>query len=400
MTEQAAHSAGASIAAPQFDMRPLLVSATVCTVSMMAFVALIGPLARVFDLRPWQAGATVTVSGVLWMVLAPMWGRLSDSRGRRAALLACIAGFAVSYIALCVFVDLALRFHVGAFLAFAGLLISRAAIGAFYAGVPTTSFALVADHTPPEKRASAMAAMGAANAVGMVAGPSLAGLLAQQSLAMPFHVTAILPVIAFAVLWRGLPVTQTSAPVAHARPKLTDPRLARPMAVAFVASSAVSVSQIAVGFFAFDRFKLSPEDAAHTAGIALTCVGVALVAAQMILRRLAWPPATFIRIGCLVATCGYLATAGSLSPLMLWASSFVAAAGMGWVFPAFSALAANAVETHEQGAAAGAVAAAQGLGMVVGPLAGSLTYEITPSTPYLMTAAALLACGLWPTRKP
>ena len=163
MTEQAAHSAGASIAAPQFDMRPLLVSATVCTVSMMAFVALIGPLARVFDLRPWQAGATVTVSGVLWMVLAPMWGRLSDSRGRRAALLACIAGFAVSYIALCVFVDLALRFHVGAFLAFAGLLISRAAIGAFYAGVPTTSFALVADHTPPEKRASAMAAMGAAN---------------------------------------------------------------------------------------------------------------------------------------------------------------------------------------------------------------------------------------------
>ncbi len=44
-----------------------------------------------------------------------------------------------------------------------------------------------------------------------------------------------------------------------------------------------------------------------------------------------------------------------------------------------TAMAANAVQPHEQGAAAGSVGAAQGLGNVLGPLAGALLYEISPT---------------------
>ena len=53
-----------------FDIRPLLFAHTACTIAMMAFVSLIGPIARVLDLAPWQAGAAMTVSGVIWMLLA------------------------------------------------------------------------------------------------------------------------------------------------------------------------------------------------------------------------------------------------------------------------------------------------------------------------------------------
>jgi len=73
----------------------------------------------------------------------------------------------------------------------------------------------------------------------------------------------------------------------------------------------------------------------------------------LLVRRLDWPPLRLIRTGAVVAALGFGATAMATTPTRLAACYFVAAAGMGWVFPAFAALAANAVEGHEQGAAAG-----------------------------------------------
>ena len=80
----------------------------------------------------------------------------------------------------------------------------------------------------------------------------------------------------------------------------------------------------------------------------------------------------------------------------LWLAFFVSAAGMGGIFPSFSALAANAVEASEQGATAGSIGAAQGLGTVIGPLAGTLIYAIEPRLPYLIAAVLLLLVAAWP----
>ena len=42
------------------------------------------------------------------------------------------------------------------------------------------------------------------------------------------------------------------------------------------------------------------------------------------------------------------------------------------------------------GLAAGAVASVQGLGMVIGPMVGTLLYRAAPSAPYLLVGAVLL----------
>jgi MFS family permease len=64
------------------------------------------------------------------------------------------------------------------------------------------------------------------------------------------------------------------------------------------------------------------------------------------------------------------------------------------------ALAANAVGAHEQGATAGTVAAAHGLGMILGPLVGTLVYDLHPGAPYLLVAVLLVLVALWPARAP
>ena len=140
-----------------FDLKPLLLASMACTMAMMAFVAVVGPVARVLGLQPWQAGITVTVSGALWMLLARVWGAASDRHGRRPVLLFGVAGVCVAYAAMCLAIDGALRTLPGVLWSFLALVLTRGAVGAFYAAIPAISQALIADHVPPQRRAGAMA---------------------------------------------------------------------------------------------------------------------------------------------------------------------------------------------------------------------------------------------------
>ncbi|EJT84146.1 major facilitator superfamily transporter [Pseudomonas putida S11] len=319
--------------ASTLDLRPLLLANMACTMSMMAFVALIGPIARQLGMATWQAGAAVTVAGVVWVLLARPWGRAADRLGRRRILLLGSAGFTLAYWLLCLFVEGALRWLPGATLAFIGLMVARGCIGAFYAAIPVGCNALIADHVEPQRRARAMASLGAANAVGLVVGPALAALLARHSLSLPFHIMSLLPASAFLVLLftlkpQALPHSHTPSPV-----RLNDPRLRRPLLVAFSAMLSVTVSQIIVGFFALDRLHLGPAEAAQAAGIALTTVGVALILAQVLLRQLEWPPLKMIRVGATVSALGFACGSLATTAPWLWACYFVAAAGMGLCLP-------------------------------------------------------------------
>ncbi|MDO9329464.1 MAG: MFS transporter [Pseudomonas sp.] len=381
---------------PAFDLRPLMVANMACSMSMMAFVSLIGPIARVLGLATWQAGAAVTVSGVIWMLLARPWGQASDRYGRRRILLIATAGFTLAYWALCLFIDASLRFLPSALLGFIGLMIGRGLIGVFYAAIPVGGNALIADNIEPQHRAKAMAALGAANACGLVIGPAIAALLSRFSLSLPFYAMAILPLLAFVVLHYKLKGQELHLRQAPRKVHLNDPRLRRPMAVAFVAMLCVSIAQITVGFFALDRLGMNPADAAQTAGIALTMVGFALICSQLLVRRLEWPPRRLIRAGSLVAAVGFAGSILADAAWGLWLCFFVSAGGMGLIFPSFAALAANAVDASEQGATAGSIGAAQGFGVVIGPLAATLIYDVDPRLPYLFAAALLLLVALWP----
>ncbi|SER19355.1 MFS transporter [Sphingobium sp. YR768] len=387
-----------------FSLKPLMFETFVCSMAMMAFVALAGPIARVIGLDPWHVGTAVTIAGIGWMIMARIWGAASDRRGRRPILLFGLSGFVVSYALLALFIDSALRGALSPALAFAGLVVGRGLAGLFYAAVPSTSAALVADHVPPDKRAAAMAGLGAASAAGLVVGPGLAGLIGSYSLRLPLYGTAILPALALIVLWQALPRDTAVARRDGAPLKLSDGRLRRPMLLAFSAMFSVSIAQITVGFFALDRLHLPPAQAAWTSGIALATVGVALVGAQLALRALGWAPARFIRLGMIIGAIGFGSVIFASTAALLWLGYAVAAFGMGWVFPSVSAMAANAVQPHEQGATAGTVAAAQGLGVVLGPIAGTTLYTIDNGAPYAVVALLLLLVGLWsnclPERSP
>lgn len=359
----------------------------------MAFVAIIGPVARMLGLEPWHAGMAVTLAGVAWTVLARIWGRASDLYGRRRVMLAGLAGFAVSCALLCAFIDIALRLTLPTLAVFAGIAIARTLVGAFYAAVPASSVALIADRYPAERRAQSIASLGAANGLGMVLGPAAAGMLAQFGMTYSLAFIVTLPALAFVAIWRALP-RDVDAPKKSASLRLTDRRLRRPLAIAFVAMFCVAVAQICVGFYALDRLNLAPAAAARIAGLALAAVGAALIAAQVIVRALNWSELRLIRTGAAISALGFGLAIFAANESLLWLSYFVGAVGMGFIFPAFFALAANAVEAHEQGSAAGAISSVQGLGSILGPIAGTTIYTADIRAPYVLIAILLVGLAL------
>lgn len=376
----------------------LVFAAWVGTMAMMAFVAVIGPVVRLLGLSEWHAGLSVTAAGVLWMLSARRWGALSDRIGRRRVLLIALAAYAVIYIVMAVFVDTALQAPPAVWLSVLALVGTRALVGLFYAAVPPTAAALVADEAAPGQRAGAMAKLGSANALGMVIGPAAAGWVAFHDLALTLYVAALLPVLALLVIaWRLPSAPPPAAPTNGPRAALAwyDPRLRLPVMAVFAAMISVTIAQVTVGFFAIDRLQLAPAAGARMAGLALTAVGVGLIVAQVLVMTFkTMPPRRWIALGAVISGIGFSSVALVQAPWQLLATYALAAFGMGFVFPSFQALAADSVQAHEQGAAAGAVASVQGLGMVIGPMLGTLLYRAAPSAPYLLVGLVLLGLAV------
>jgi MFS family permease len=116
----------------------------------------------------------------------PFWGKLSDRIGRRPVLIVTISGVALSYAALAfapnIWAALVIRF-----------------VNGVLAGNISTLQGVLADITPPEKRAGRMGIMGAAFSAGFTTGPAIGGYLAQPSRGVLGFQLPLLAAAAFAV---------------------------------------------------------------------------------------------------------------------------------------------------------------------------------------------------------
>jgi len=124
-------------------------------------------------------GITVLVASYSAMQLAaaPIWGRVSDKKGRRPLL---IAGLCVSSLSYLIF---------GFAQNFWWLLLSRMVAGAA-GGTITIAQAYVADRTSNEERAKGMGHVGAASGLGVMLGPAVGALFSGWGLGAPGFVAA------------------------------------------------------------------------------------------------------------------------------------------------------------------------------------------------------------------
>ena len=371
------------------EMKILVIVNIFCVSAMMAFLSVVGPITRELNLQEWHAGVTVAIAGVLWVFFSRYWGKKSDKTGRKPILFLGVLGVAIGYFALAVFVDYALISPPVIFISLAVLVITRGIIGVFYAAITPVSNALIADEIDEKHRTPYIAKLGASNGMGMVLGPALGGMLAIYGLAVPLYAFALLPLIAALLIFFFIPTVKIHKTKEPPSPKILDPRLRVPMLAAFLTMYAVVTSQVCLGFFVIDILKFDMTKSAQVTGYILSSVGVMFIIAQILVSRFKnVTPVHWLQYGALIAMFGFVFVTLSTTQLFLTIGFCISTFGMGFIFPAFQTLAVNLVDKEERGAASGTVSAAQGLGMIVGPLASTFLYEISPITPFAFAALA------------
>ena len=330
--------------------------------------------------------------GTAWAAMqfffSPVLGGLSDRFGRRPVVLLSNFGLALDYVLMALAPSLTWLF------------IGRVISGITSASI-STSFAYIADITPPERRAAVFGKVGAAFGAGFILGPALGGLLGGMDPRLPFWVAAGL---SFANTLYGLLILPESLPRDRRAPLRW--KSANPLgALDLLRSDSVLAGLSVANFFAQVAHVVLPStfvlyatyrygwDAA-TVGLTLAMVGICAMAVQgagvgPIVRRLGERRALLLGLGC--GALGFLIFGAAPSGPLFWLGIPVMAL-WGVAGAAVQALMTRLVAPDRQGQLQGAITSVQSVSQLVGPFLFTLTfaYFIGPQAPLKLPGAPFL----------
>ena len=330
--------------------------------------------------------------GTAWAAMqfffSPVLGSLSDRFGRRPVVLLSNFGLAADYVLMALAPSLSWLF------------VGRVISGITSASI-STSFAYIADITPPERRAAVFGKVGAAFGAGFILGPALGGLLGGMDPRLPFWVAAGL---SFANALYGLLILPESLPRDRRAPLRW--KSANPLgALDLLRSDSVLAGLSVANFFAQVAHVVLPStfvlyatyrygwDAA-TVGLTLAMVGICAMAVQgagvgPIVRRLGERRALLLGLGC--GALGFLIFGAAPSGPLFWLGIPVMVL-WGVAGAAVQALMTRLVAPDQQGQLQGAITSVQSVSQLVGPFLFTLTfaYFISPQAPVKLPGAPFL----------
>ena len=339
------------------------------------------------------------VFGTAWALMqfffSPILGGLSDRFGRRPVVLLSNFGLALDYVLMALAPSLAWLF------------VGRVISGITSASI-STSFAYIADITPPEKRAAVFGKVGAAFGAGFILGPAIGGLLGGMDPRLPFWVAAGL---SFANTLYGFLILPESLPSDRRSPfrwKSANPlgslhllRSDRVLAGLSLANFFGQVAHVVLPstFVLYATYRYGWD--AATVGLTLALVGICAMVVQgagigPIVSRLGERRALLLGLGC--GAIGFLifgvAPTGRLFWLGIPMMAFWGVAGA-----ATQSLMTRLVAPDQQGQLQGATNSVQSVSQLVGPFLFTLTFAYfigaqapakLPGAPFLLASALLL----------
>jgi MFS family permease len=357
-----------------------------------------------------MVAAIFSLSALLWAVSSPFWARQSDLRGRKPLILLGLGGFCISMTLCAVVVSAGLHHVAPPLTIFVLFLLARALFGLFGSAANPATQAYLAERTTREERTQSMATLAGAFGLGTVGGPLLAPLfvLPGVGLAGPMFAFAIIAGLMMLVVQRGLAETPRIGNVELAPrrrlgfPRLggglwRDPRLKPFLIFGFLVAACQTAQTQTLGFLIIDKLGLPPVQAQGYITLAMAGGAVAGLLAQWgLIRMFAMGPRELMRWGVGVAALGNVIVAFSPDYVAVAIGYAIYSLGYGFARPGFTAGSSLAVGAKDQAAAAGAIAAINGLNVVVAP-AFVLLYEGVGWGPFVLNAvilASLLAYAL------
>ena len=371
---------------------------------LIVFIDLVGfgliiPLlpfyAEHFQASPATVGLVMATYSLTQFLAAPVWGRMSDSMGRRPVLLMTLAGAVVSYVWLGLAESL-------------WALFAARALGGIMAGNISAAFAYVADVTTPENRARGMGMIGAAFGLGFIAGPAIGGVLAgpdpiNADFQTPAFAAAGLSAAALILavftlkeslskeIRQRLAAQEPKKRWRHFMETLARPKIGLLILLSFLAVFVFAGVETTFAMWTERRFGWGPEQN----GYIFAFVGLLSAAIQggligRLARRFGEP--NLIVQGAVALAIGVGLIPFSHSLVMLLCAMVIVAYGFSVITPSLNSLISLQVGEDEQGGVMGVARSATTLSRVVGPAwAGMLFSVLGNDWPYYAGAVIMIA---------
>ncbi len=335
-----------------------------------------------------QFGTLLFLFGLMQLLFAPVWGKVSDKYGRRPILVIGMIGLGSAMV----FFGFATEIWM--------LYVAQVGSGILSSAMLPVSMAYISDSSDEDTRSGAMGKVGAAAGLGVIIGPGFAGLLAGVSLTFPFFVAAGFCLLTCITILLLLPESLPPEKRSKTLEKITlievrgmGQALYTPIALALVIAFAINFGKSnftgAYALFAAGRFGFGTEEV----GTILMVTGLIYALAQ----GLVVGPLTkklgeggVIKLSLVGSAAGFY--------LMLLAVDYVTMLVTVGLFNLFNALLKPSTmaliskkATVTQGSAMGIAESYMSLGRMIGPLWAGYMLDINLNLPYISGAVFFLA---------
>jgi DHA1 family tetracycline resistance protein-like MFS transporter len=172
------------IAYPQ--LTPLWIAVFIDILGFSILIPFLPFFSQEFNAPAWQIGLLLSTNALFGFFSGPVWGSLSDTRGRKPMLLISQLGTLAAFLMLAFSNNMAMLF------------VSRMVDGIFGGNFPIAK-AIIGDVVPPDKRSEQMTNVGVAHVLASLVGPGLGGLLSHWGLLAPGLVAAALSCLTIAL---------------------------------------------------------------------------------------------------------------------------------------------------------------------------------------------------------
>ncbi|KAF6585991.1 MFS transporter [Paenibacillus sp. EKM211P] len=367
-------------------------SVFVAMLGLMLIAPIMPPLIRELGLRESHSGIIISLGSITMALMAPVWGNLSDAKGRKPVILLGFIGMCVSCLLFTLILFAGLKGWLSGGLLLVLLIVTRGLIGGFIPAVLSSSQAYMGDVTEGEERGSGMAIISAANGLGLVFGPAIAGAFTLIGLLWPLYFGIVIAAVAFVVSLLAIPAAQPVIQQKPARINPLQPGLRMYLFAGLVTMISIVTIQVIGGFYFQDQLGLTSEETARVVSFGLMFSGAAMLIVQIIqMKWLKWQPKPMILLGSLFLIAGMAFFLISASLALYYAAFFMFGIGTGLLMPGFMAGASLSVSQEQQGGAAGLVAAIQGISAIIAPILTTTLYRVDKYIPFILIAV-LVAC--------
>src|SRR5687768_15459725 len=383
-------------------MRKLIVLMFTAFVDMVGLVMVLPLLpfyASEFGANALTVGFLVSAFSIAQLLSAPYWGRLSDVRGRRPAIL---AGLMISAIAYLIFA------YAGSILV---LLLSRLVQG-FGGGTIGVVQAYVADASEPSERAKGLGWLSAATSLGAVVGPALGSLLVRfYGRSAPGLAAAGLCVGVAIFAWRYLDEARATLTDSDTH-TATHPATSRSAIMRVVrqptepASRLIWIYTVAIGAF-YGTVPVLPLLLADRLAVTETTIGYFIMylgGMGLVIRSTILGPMVdrlgevrLCRLGLALLATGLALLWVTFNYAVLFISLTLMPLGTAFTFPCVTSLLTGAIRKRERGLYLGVQATFGGVSRVAFPIAvGFAMVWFGAGVAYLM-AGILVGASIWLT---